>query len=189
MIPPPAEDRELLRQVSEGNEAAFAALYERFQANVYRFALYMSANAATAEEVTQEVFLQVIRNAKGYDAEKGPLAAYLVGIARNLVRRRLQEQRDVPLPEDAEEWLENGPESESEIVAEMDLRDMLSCLQKAVGALPQQYREAVVLCEMEEMSYAEAALILDCAPGTVASRLNRARRMLKTRLGRQGCVR
>jgi RNA polymerase sigma-70 factor, ECF subfamily len=189
MIPPPAEDRELLRQVSKGNEAAFAALYERFHENVYRFALHMSANAATAEEVTQEVFLQVIRKAKGYDAEKGPLAAYLVGIARNLLRRRLQEHRDVPLPEDAEEWLENGPEVESEIIAQMDLREMLICLQKAVGALPEQYREAVVLCEMEEMSYAEAALILDCAPGTVASRLNRARRMLKARLGKQGCVR
>jgi RNA polymerase sigma-70 factor, ECF subfamily len=189
MIPPPTDERELLRQISKGNEAAFAAMYERFQGIVYRFALHVSGNAATAEEVTQEVFLQVIRNCNGYDATKGSLAAYLIGIARNLVRRRFEEQRELALPEDSEEWVEAGPEVEVDVLEQLDLQEMLGRLDKAIRALPEQYRAAVVLCEMEEMSYADAAAALDCAPGTVASRLNRARKMLQARLGRQGCVR
>src|ERR1041384_3898149 len=77
------EDQELLRQLRKGNETAFTALYERYQGPIYRFALHMSGNTATAEEVTQEVFMFLIGNHKGYDAEKGPLGNYLFGVARN----------------------------------------------------------------------------------------------------------
>ncbi len=186
---PPTDDRELLRRVSKGDEAAFAALYERFHGSVYRFALHMSGDPAAAEDATQEVFLQVMRNSKAYDPEKGSLAAYLVGIARNLVRRRRERSWDVPLDEDFEESMEIGPEGETAILEELDLREMVETLRRAVRALPEPYREAVVLCEMEEMSYEEAAEILQCPPGTVASRLNRARKMLRARLNQQGCVR
>ncbi len=80
-------DRELFKQLAKGNETAFSALYERYQGPLYRFALHMSGNGATAEEVTQEVFMLLIGNPKGYDATKGPVGGYLFGIARNLTRR------------------------------------------------------------------------------------------------------
>src|SRR5579862_675800 len=73
------EDQELLKQLAKGNETAFSALYERYQGRLYRFALHMSGNNATAEEVTQETFMLLIENPKGYEAGKGPVSGYLFG--------------------------------------------------------------------------------------------------------------
>src|SRR5450432_4742311 len=101
-----ATDQELLRQLNKGKETAFTALYERYQGPLYRFALHMSGNTATAEEVTQEVFMLLIGSPKGYDAAKGPIGGYLFGIARNLTRRIVQRSRlDLPIEE---EWLDSG---------------------------------------------------------------------------------
>jgi RNA polymerase sigma-70 factor, ECF subfamily len=190
MAQPPSDDRQLLRQLLRGKAAAFDILYERHQQDIYRFAWHMSGNDATAQEITQEVFLQMIRNPKAYDPQRGPMRAYLMGITRNLVRRRLEQARgDVALPEEAEEWMETGMAGAADICDQLDRQELLDSLHKAVRALPEQYREVIVLCEMEEMSYLEAAEALQCAPGTVASRLNRARKMLRARLTRQGCAR
>jgi len=187
-------DQELLRQLSKGNETAFTALYERYQGPVYRFALHMSGNTATAEEVTQEVFMLLMGSPKGYEAAKGPVGGYLFGIARNLTRRVLHRSRlDLPIEE---EWLDTGEAgltSDLDVLSELSNSELLEYLRKAVLALPEQYREVVALCDLEEMSYADAAALLDCSPGTVASRLHRARAMLKTkllksRLSGQKCV-
>src|SRR5215468_1649161 len=90
MAESPSADQELLRQLAKGNETAFCSLYERYQGPLYRFALHMSGNSATAEEVTQEVFMLLIGRPRGYQAEKGSVAGYLFGIARNLTRRIMQ---------------------------------------------------------------------------------------------------
>src|SRR6267154_6784372 len=79
MAESPLEDKELLRQLNKGNERAFSALYERYQGPLYRFALHMSGNTATAEEVTQEVFMLLIGNPKRYEADKGSVGRYLFG--------------------------------------------------------------------------------------------------------------
>ena len=95
------DDHELLRQLAKGNETAFNAVYERYQGPIYRFVLHMSGNAATAEEITQEAFMVLIGNPRGYDPTKGALAGYLFGIARNLTRRALEQRRhDVPIMDD-----------------------------------------------------------------------------------------
>jgi RNA polymerase sigma-70 factor, ECF subfamily len=190
MPEPPTDDRELVRQLRRGNERAFEIVYERYQRKIHRFACHMSGNRATADEVTQEVFLQLIHGCEGFDASRGPLAAYLLGIARNLVRRNLGRTRsDVALPEDSAEWLECATAAEEGAFGDLDREEMLECLQKAIRALPEQYRAAVVLCDLEQMSYAEAAEVLACPAGTMASRLNRAHKMLRARMSRQGCVR
>ena len=94
----------MYRQLAKGRQEAFSALYERYQGPIFRFAWHMSGNSATAEDVTQEVFMLLIRNPKNYDPAKGSLAGYLFGIARNLTRRRLDRSRlDEPL---AEDWSE-----------------------------------------------------------------------------------
>jgi RNA polymerase sigma-70 factor (ECF subfamily) len=189
MADTPVEDQELLRQLRKGNETAFTALYERYQGPVYRFALHMSGNTATAEEVTQEVFMLLIGNPKGYEAAKGSVAGYLFGIARNLTRRVLQRSRlDMPIEE---EWLDTGDAgftSDLDVLSELSNTELLEFLRKAVLALPEQYREVVALCDLEEMSYADAAALLECSQGTVASRLHRARAMLRTKLSYQKCV-
>src|ERR1700676_4361673 len=77
-------DRVLYRQPTKGHEGAFCTLYEKYQGPMFRFAWHMSGNNATAEDVTQDVFMQLIRNPNGYDPAKGSVAGYLFGIARNL---------------------------------------------------------------------------------------------------------
>jgi|SRR5947209_7058782 len=185
-----SDDREMLRQLKKGNEQAFSALYERYQGPIYRFVLHMSGNGSIAEEITQEVFMALITNTKGYDEAKGPLGGYLYGIARNLTRRSLEQGRYfVPMAEDMAEAENNEPASNLDILADLSKSELVECLRKAVLALPEQYREIVVLCDLEEMSYDNVAALLNCSPGTVASRLHRARATLKMRLKGQGCLR
>ena len=189
MAQAPNDDKELLRQLAKGNEAAFGAFYERHQGSIYRFAWHMSGNQASAEEITQEVFLRLIENPRNFDPEKGPLTAYLFGIARNLLRRHMDSDRTVPLEEESMGGDDAEPAVEPEILSGLDQQEKLECLRKSVAALPEPYREALVLCDLEEMSYPDAAAVLQCPPGTVASRLHRARAMLKARLQEVGCVR
>ncbi|HZD92914.1 MAG TPA: RNA polymerase sigma factor [Candidatus Sulfotelmatobacter sp.] len=191
MADSPSVDQELLRQLAKGNETAFISLYECYQGPLYRFVLHMSGNTATAEEITQEVFMLLIGKPKGYEPEKGSLAGYLFGIARNLTRRIVQRSRlDLPIDDEAFELAsESGLSSDLDMLAELSNAEQLEWLRKAVLALPEQYREVVALCDLEEMSYGDAGAILQCSPGTVASRLHRARTMLKTKLSWQKCVR
>src|SRR6202167_1593950 len=94
----------LLRRMLAGDEEAFTLLYRRRHPAIYRFALHMSGNVALAEDVTQEVFMTLIRDAKRFDPERGTLGGFLFGIARNHLRRRWEQERDsVPLPESADE--------------------------------------------------------------------------------------
>jgi len=94
----------LLRRMVAGDEAAFTLLYRRKHPAIYRFALHMSGNAALAEDVTQEVFMTLIRDAKRFDPGRGTLGGFLFGIARNHLRRRWEQERNsVPLPESADE--------------------------------------------------------------------------------------
>jgi len=174
-------DAELLRHMLAGDEESFVTLYRRRQGAVYRFALQMSGSDAVAEDVTQEVFMVLMRDGRNFDPSRGSLAAYLYGIARNHVLRVFDRERAfVPIGEDADD----GGEVHERLVAHDDplgdltRGEMLGRLRQAVTALPPHYREVVVLCELHEMSYAEAAGVLACPVGTVRSRLNRARAML-----------
>jgi RNA polymerase sigma-70 factor (ECF subfamily) len=181
-------DEELLRLSLAGDEAAFAALYGRRQAAVYRFALQMCGSESVAEDVTQEVFMALIREAAGFDESRGALSSYLYGIARNQVLRRLERERHFVSMADegdgagetlAAEWIVARPDP----LLEMARAETIESVRQAVLALPAHYREVVVLCELHEMSYAEAAGVLGCAVGTVRSRLHRARGLLVERLG------
>jgi RNA polymerase sigma-70 factor (ECF subfamily) len=178
-------DDDLLRRMKAGDEEAFTALYRRHQGNIYRFALLMSGSAATADDVTQEVFLVLMRGGHGFDSARGPLAAFLYGIARNQVlRSRRWERVCDPLEDETEdgEVIVRHLIAEDDPLADIVRDEMIGAVRQAVLALPARYREVVVLCDFQELSYAEAALVLDCALGTVSSRLNRARTLLANRL-------
>jgi RNA polymerase sigma-70 factor (ECF subfamily) len=191
MADSPTEDQELLRQLAKGNEVAFRTLYERYQGSIYGFVLHMSGDRATAEEVTQEVFMLLIRSPKSYQPEKGSVAGYLYGIARNLARRaRLHSYRHVELNNGLGPGAgtETGLAMDADVLEDLSQEELNVALRKAVVSLPEQYREAIVLCDLQEMNYADAAEFLDCSPGTVASRLHRGRAMLKTKLSCYKCV-
>lgn len=173
-------DAELLRRMLAGDEEAFVTLYRRRQGAVYRFALQMSGSQAVAEDVTQEVFMVLMRDGRNFDPERGSLPAYLYGIARNHVLRVFDRERAfVPIGDDAEDSdVHERLVAHHDPLGDLTRGEMLGRLRQAVTALPSHYREVVVLCELHEMSYAEAAGVLACPVGTVRSRLNRARAML-----------
>jgi RNA polymerase sigma-70 factor, ECF subfamily len=181
----PDKDDDLLLLLRSGDEGAFVALYRRRQAAIYRFALHMSGSESLAEDVTQEVFLALIREEFGYDPEKGTLVGYLFGIARKLVLKTLDRGRsDVPLDHE-----EDSPPQlcvQSDLISELAKKEGIEALRRAVLALPSRYREVVVLCDLEEADYADAALVLNCPIGTVRSRLHRARALLMEKLHREG---
>jgi RNA polymerase sigma-70 factor (ECF subfamily) len=179
-------DEDLLRLVSTGDETAFTALYRRRQGAIYRFALHMSGSESVAEDVTQEVFIALMRQGDRYDPLKGSLSAYLYGIARNHVLRHLERERSlVPITErtDEEESSTHGAFIvDGDPLGDLTRNEMIEAVRQSVLALPAHYRETVVLCDLHEMSYEEAAAALDCAVGTVRSRLHRARALLVERL-------
>jgi RNA polymerase sigma-70 factor, ECF subfamily len=184
---PEHSDEELLRRTVAGDADAFTTLYRRRQAGIYRFALQMCGSEGIAEDVTQEVFMTLVRReSQIFDSSRGTLAAYLYGIARNQVLRRLEKERHfVALVEDTTE--EGGaatdhPFTTHDPLAELARHELIASVQQAVLSLPAHYREVVVLCELHEMSYAEASAALGCAVGTVRSRLHRARALLIERL-------
>src|SRR5262249_53751679 len=126
------------------------------------------------------VFL--LQRGRDFDPSRGVLAAFLFGVARNYVRRALERSYS--------EALLNTPadDEEESLVIEDDPADRIlqrqtsTALWKAVLSLPQHYREVVVLCDLQELSYADAAAALGCAIGTIRSRLHRAHDMLGKKL-------
>jgi RNA polymerase sigma-70 factor (ECF subfamily) len=168
-------DEKLLGRMLEGDEEAFTALYRRRQGPVYRFALHMTGSAAIAEDVTQEVFLALIESGRRFDGSRGPLLSFLYGIARNRVLRRIEKER---VTKPAGEEYAGGEDP----LDDLTRRETVEQVRRAVLSLPEAYREAVVLCDLENTSYEDAAAALECPVGTVRSRLSRGRAMLAQKL-------
>lgn len=179
-------DEELLRLMMAGDGEAFEELYDRRQGGVYRFALRMSGSAEIAEDVTQDVFMALMRDGHQFDPSRGNVAGYLFGMARHRVLRRLQRERSFVSMNDDEE---DGGESFDDLLiadgdpfADLTRSETVDLVRRAVLALPEHYREVVALCSLGEMSYEQAAEVIGCPVGTVRSRLNRARGMLVRKL-------
>ncbi len=186
-------DGDLLRRCKKGDEEAFLILYRRHQGPVFRFALHMSGSPDTAEDVTQEVFLAMLNQVDRYLADRSPLQAYLIGIARNQVHRQIEETQQ----KSGHAELEAGQQGASYnyLVEALSREQDLVALRNAILSLPPTYREVVVLCDLESIDYVSASLQLGCPVGTVRSRLHRARTILQTKLsGREkrqksgGCI-
>jgi RNA polymerase sigma-70 factor (ECF subfamily) len=192
LIPPDPDssDEALMRQVAAGDIGAFTELFRRRQASVYRFALHMTGSPETAEDVTQDVFLAVMRDGRRYEWQRGTVASWLCGITRNLVRQRLaRDQKLHPLADDNEGEDSRLPAVQPDPVDDMTRAQRVEALRRAILRLPLRYREVVVLCDLQEMPYADAAAVLGCALGTVRSRLHRGRALLAGRLAAVGSER
>jgi RNA polymerase sigma-70 factor, ECF subfamily len=179
-----ARDDVLLRRAAKGDEDAFTLLYRRHQAALYRFALRMSGNAWASEEIVQDVFMTLMRQPKKFDPSRGALASYLFGIARNRVMKHLER---LPRELSLEDQHENGSRgvavvNHSTPMHWVERQERLEQVRAAVLDLPAEFREAVVLCELEELSYDEAAELIGCPIGTIRSRLHRGRALLLAKL-------
>lgn len=176
-------DDDLLARVADGDARAFGDLFRRRQRDVYRFALHLTGAPEVAEDIVQDVFLVVMRDAARYQPGRTRAVSWLCGIARNFALQRLDHDRAF-LPEASGDGGRAAAEPAScpDPVGDLAREAEIDRLRRAVLSLPMHYREVVVLCDLEEMSYAEAAEAIGCAIGTVRSRLHRARELLAAKL-------
>ena len=172
-----AGDDDLVAAIAAGDRVAFSVLFRRTQGSVYRFALHMTGSTAAADDVTQDVFLTVMRDAARYEKERATVTAWLCGIARNYARRK-RASEGLLTPLDSEHERRDGADP----FAELARSQRIEAVRQAVLRLPFKYREVVVLCDLQEMSYAEAAAALGCALGTIRSRLHRGRTLLAEKI-------
>jgi len=184
---PPRSDARLVTLAAAGDREAFAAIYHRYHRPVYRFARMMTGSAGIAEDVTQEVFVALMRDLTRYEPLRARLSTYLYGVARNVTRSRLRRERRF-VGFDAVGSRVPEPSTDTDVVGELSDAQNLDRLRQVIRALPSRYREVVILCELNGLPYADAAAAIGRPVGTVRSRLHRARRLIAERLhaGAQG---
>ena len=187
MTMPPKDlqpELKLLARMKQGDEDAFAELYRRHRDAVYRIAMLYSGSTAHAADVTQETFVHFITQPHQYDPMRGTLAAWLCGVARNMARRAVSGREDATDPEVlADDTSPHESHIDHETPLERVLRgEMAEQVRQAVAMLKPHYRDILILCELSELSYAEAAQVAGIDIGTVRSRLSRARAQLAQRL-------
>lgn len=146
---------------------------------VYRYALALCGDPALAADVTHEAFIALAREPDAFDRSRGSLGAYLAGIARHalLAAWRLRDRHvvlDEPEEGETDEWQASSPDRESTLIGEQ----RLDALWAAVRALPWPFREALVLVDLQERPYAEAAQIAGIELNTLRTRVHRARQRL-----------
>jgi len=177
------EDVGLLEAARGGDAGAFSNLFSRYQGPIFRYAAHMCGRDA-ADDIVQETFLAVLRGAGRYDPSRGPVAAYLFGIARHFVLKRMTVRQMVSFDS---EWDEAAVivEPQSTVLEQLTRAETVAVVRIAIQSLPPAYREAVALCELQEMSYEAAASIAECPVGTIRSRLHRAKALLQAKLGQR----
>ena len=180
----PLPEITLLARMRRGDEAAFVEIYRRHRDAVYRLALLYGGSAARAEDATQETFMHLMSRSTQFDPARGSLGAWLCGVARNIARHRAGEREE---PTDPAELSGGNAPPEAQIERDTPLERLLrdeaaEHVRRALAALAPCYRDVLILCELSELSYAEAAQVCGIGIGTVRSRLSRARARLAQRL-------
>jgi RNA polymerase sigma-70 factor (ECF subfamily) len=185
---PEAEERELILASQKGDLDSFNKLVERYQRQVYNLALRMLGLGQAAEDATQEAFLSAFRAIRGFRG--GSFKAWLLRITANacydqlrLARRRpstsLEAILDDPARSSELATLESPDESPEDRLQRLELARVINhCLAR----LPTEQRLVVVLCDIQGLSYDEAAQAAGCSLGTVKSRLSRGRSHLRNLL-------
>ena len=173
---------DLIARIAVGDREAFGELYRQCRPHVYRYAAHMSGSPAVAEDVVQDVFMAVIGDAARYRPGRSGVLPWLLGIAHNHVRRWRHRRTFVPLPLD-ESNAGRQIAAETDPIGDLTRERHEAELARALLALPAQYREVIVLCDLQELSYEAAASALGCAIGTIRSRLHRGRAQLARALG------
>ena len=183
-----AQDRADMEQLQAGHDAALNDLMERHAAPVFHFLCRMVGNEADANDLAQETFVRVFKSRASFRTEQ-KFSTWLFTIAANLARNHFRwRSRHPNISLDAEnteteQTLGSTLPANSPTPKEAALAgERAAAVRAAVKSLPEDLRAAVVLCEWEECSVAEAAAILEATPKAVESRLYRARQLLRERL-------
>ena len=191
-MPPenPQPEFALLARMRQGDEAAFVALYRRHCDAVYRLALLYCGSTAQAADVTQETFIHFMTRTDQFDPLRGTIGAWLCGVARNLARKAMGHRED---PTDPEMLASDTHPHEDHVDSNTPLERLLKKeaaekVRASLAALAPHYRDVLILCEISDLTYAEAAQVCGIDIGTVRSRLSRARAQFARRLAREGLL-
>jgi len=181
-------DAALVSSAREGDLAAFEALVSRHQKRMLNIAFRIIGEYDDACEVTQDAFLSAYRNLKGFRQE-AKFSTWLTSITVNLSRNRLKQMKvrrarvpyslDAPIRTDDGEVMPDPPSKEPSVLDRLERKDLRKTVQDCIKALEPDFREALVLRDLQELSYEEIGTVLKSAAGTVKSRIFRARESVK----------
>ena len=184
------EDGELARRCAGGDEEAWRVLVGRFQKKVWHVAFQFTGRADEAEELTQEIFLHLLGALRTFDAS-GSLPAWLQRVSRNYAidhyRRRRRERSMVVDGEESEELVAVARDTAAgnDPYRALEEKDLAGWLRQVIDRLPSELGQAVILRDLQGMSYEEMAAMLEIPLGTVKSRINRGRLELAKLLKRR----
>jgi RNA polymerase sigma-70 factor (ECF subfamily) len=175
----PQDDAGLVDRSCKGDKAAFSALYEKYQRRVFAFCFRLSQNRETAEDVMQTAFLKAYQSLASLDDHR-LFYYWLFSIARNEMFRHLRQERGVGFRTDLDEaedvWDGDSPQER------LEREETLAAIERVLGLLKAEYREALILRQYESLSYAEIAAITGDSISAVESRLFKARKALAKHL-------
>jgi RNA polymerase sigma-70 factor (ECF subfamily) len=184
-----ASDHELLAAIRDGDEAAFQEIVRRYRNPITNFVYRMIDDYDRAVELSQETFIRVYMSASRYQANYS-FSTYIYRIASNLAISELRRRKRrklvslfTPFTNDDGEPVEIDPPDAGPLQDEtMIENERRKAVARAITSLPEKYRAAIVLRDVEGMSYDQIAETLQLSEGTVKSRINRARNLLKEKL-------
>jgi len=184
-------DAVLVAQARAGDRASFDALILRHQDRVYNMALRMLGHKEDALDVAQEIFVTIFRSLDRF-AEKARFSTWLYRVTVNRCRDELRRRTtvkhtrprslDMPMPGDPERRSIDPPTGGASPLQGAMARETQELVARAIGELPEDAREVLVMRDVEDLSYEEIADVLEIPVGTVRSRLNRARTLLRERI-------
>ena len=176
-MPERTTDEVLLRQAGEGDQAAFLELYDRYRQPIFRFAYRLLGSVESAEDVTHDCFLSLIRKPENFRPERASLRTYLYGAARNLALKHFRDLgRETGLDEVADEPKDSPRRAPLRRLLDEELA---THVREAVFSLPPLQREALILFEYQGLSLSEVAEIAGTDVGAIKARLYRAREGLR----------
>lgn len=179
-------DEELILRAKENDKEAFDILHRRYRDRILNYIFRFLGNYQLAEEVTQETFIQVFTHLKDFTL-KGKVSSWIYRIAINLaknVKKRDKMQAKIYIDEpilgkDEEKLQFELKDDKIRPDAEIAQKEFEKNIQRAIERLPSKYREVLIFCCIQNMSYKEVAEILKCSVRVVGVRLNRARKMIR----------
>jgi len=172
-------DSALVERMMAGDEGALAALYDRYSGMLFAMLVRTLRDPQAAEEILQDLFLQLWRGAARFDAHRGSLPAWLMVIGRNRALSRLRTREHREIPEDIEAFPANAVPSSVNLEDDAERSLLMEKLRTAMAALPTEQREAVELAYFEGMTQTEIAARTGSPLGTVKSRVRSAMQSLK----------
>lgn len=162
-----------------GDESALSALYDRYSGMLFAMLVRILRDPQAAEEILQDLFLQLWRGAARFDASRGSLPAWLMVIGRNRALSRLRTREHREIPEDIEAFPANAVPSSVNLEDDAERNLLMEKLRTAMATLPTEQREAVELAYFEGMTQTEIAARTGSPLGTVKSRVRTAMQSLK----------